>query len=201
MTDTCSDSGRWGLLGRPARSDSRGVRCWPALAGLACLAGTLSGCASSRTAAPVLPAPGGPIDTRALPPFQRGVVTTALSLAGAPYQAGGASPRGFDCSGFIVYVFGEHGVRLPRTVAGLYLAARPVRQDRASAGDLLFFDTAGAGASHVAIALGGGRFVHAPSARGVVRVESLASSYWASRYLGARRVGPPGEGPGAAGRR
>jgi cell wall-associated NlpC family hydrolase len=127
-------------------------------------------------------------------PFPRGIVETALSLAGTPYRPGGATPDGFDCSGFVAYVFGAHGVRLPRTVAGLYLAASPVRAARVTAGDLLFFDTAGGGASHVAIALGDGRFIHAPSAKGTVRVESLSSEYWASRYLGARRVKPPAGG-------
>lgn len=146
-------------------------------------------------------APAAPVDARRLPAFPRGVVATALSLAGAPYQPGGSSPAGFDCSGFVVYVFGAHGVRLPRTVAGLFLAAGPVRADRVAAGDLVFFDTSGGGASHVGIALGDGRFVHAPSSRGVVRVESLASEYWAARYVGARRVTPPGEGAGTAGKR
>jgi cell wall-associated NlpC family hydrolase len=141
------------------------------------------------------------VDTRALAPFPRSIVETALALAGAPYRPGGATPDGFDCSGFVVYVFRAHGVRLPRTVAGLYLAASPVRAGRVTAGDLLFFDIAGGGASHVAIALGDGRFIHAPSADGVVRVESLGSEYWTTRYLGARRVRPPADGPGTPGKR
>jgi cell wall-associated NlpC family hydrolase len=178
------------------------MRLWPALACAAGITAVLSGgCASSRTAPHVLPPPDAHVDTRSLPPFPRGIVQTALALVGAPYRPGGASPDGFDCSGYIVYVFGVHGVRLPRTVAGLYLAASPVRDDRVGAGDLLFFDTSGAGASHVAIALGGGRFIHAPSSRGTVRVESLASEYWTKHYVGARRVRPPAEERGTAGRR
>lgn len=176
-------------------------RCAP-LACLACFAALCAGgCASSRTAPPALPSPGAPVDTRDLPPFPRGVVDTALSLTGTPYLPGGSGPGGFDCSGYVAYVFGARGVRLPRTVAGLFLAASPVRADRVVAGDLVFFDTSGRGASHVGIALGDGRFVHAPSSSGVVRVESLGSAYWKQRYLGARRVKAPAQVPGATGRR
>ena len=175
------------------------MRPWTALACAACVAGLVSsGCASPRKAPPAVPGPGVPVDTRALPPFTQGIVETALSLAGTPYRPGGTSPDGFDCSGYVAYVFGAHGVRLPRTVAGLYLAASPVRADRVGAGDLLFFDTSGQGASHVAIALGGGRFIHAPSSRGAVRVESLATEDWGTRYVGARRVKPAPAAPGPA---
>lgn len=168
------------------------MRTWPALACVVFVGGLLSsGCASTRTVPRRTPSPDPSVDTRTLPRFARGIVTTALALAGTPYRNGGADPAGFDCSGYVAYVFGVHGVRLPRTVAGLYLAGSPVRGDRVAAGDLLFFDTSGGGASHVAIALGGGRFIHAPSSRGTVRVESLASSYWADRYVSARRVRAP----------
>jgi cell wall-associated NlpC family hydrolase len=167
-----------------------------------CFAGLISaGCAATRAAPRGAPAPDASGVTRTLPAFERGIVTTALSLAGTPYRPGGAGPAGFDCSGYVSYVFGAHGVRLPRTVAGLYLAGSPVREDRVAAGDLLFFDTSGGGASHVALALGGGRFIHAPSSHGVVRVESLASPFWADRYVGARRVRAPAAPPDATGRR
>jgi hypothetical protein len=178
------------------------MRRSPPVVCLACVAALLSGgCAASRPAPRGLPAPGAPVDTRALPPFPRSILETALSLTGAPYQPGGSGPAGFDCSGFVQYVFGAHGVRLPRTVAGLYLAASPVRADRVAAGDLLFFATSGAGASHVGIALGDGRFIHAPSSRGAVRLEALGSEYWSGRYLGARRVAPPAGAPTGQGRR
>jgi cell wall-associated NlpC family hydrolase len=178
------------------------MRLWPALACVVCVGGLISsGCAPARTAPRGTPRPDTSIDTRTLPPFARGIVTTALSLAGAPYRTGGAEPGGFDCSGYVAYVFGVHGVRLPRTVAGLYLAGSPVRGDRVAAGDLLFFETSGAGASHVAIALGGGRFIHAPNSGRAVGVESLASQYWGDRYVGARRIGPPRDVPDPATRR
>jgi cell wall-associated NlpC family hydrolase len=110
-------------------------------------------------------------------------------MLGAPYTAGGENPRtGFDCSGFVAWVFGRHGFALPRTVNAQFTAGLPVaRGDAVSPADLVFFETA-RGPSHVGIALGDGRFVHAPSSRGVVRVEPLDSPYWARRYLGARRL-------------
>jgi cell wall-associated NlpC family hydrolase len=89
----------------------------------------------------------------------------------------------------VLWVFGQHGVRVPRTVADLFAAGDRLRPGMMpGAGDLVFFDTEGRGPSHVGIALGNGSFVHAPSRRGVVRVESLASPYWVERYLGARRL-------------
>ena len=116
------------------------------------------------------------------------VTSTALSLRGAPYRNGGTDPKGFDCSGFTQYVFAQHGILLPREVREQYRVGAPVNPDQLVAGDLLFFATTDPGASHVAIAIGGDEFVHAPSSTGVVRVEHLGSSYWSPRFLGARRV-------------
>jgi cell wall-associated NlpC family hydrolase len=118
------------------------------------------------------------------------LVGTALDLRGIRYRDGGTDPQGFDCSGFTQYVFARHGVALPRAVREQYRIGQDVRDDLAP-GDLLFFTTAEPGASHVAISVGGDEFVHAPSSTGVVRVEHLSASYWAQRFLGARRVTPP----------
>ena len=126
-------------------------------------------------------APPGTVDSYAL-------VGAALALRGTPYRNGGADPRGFDCSGFTQYVFAQFGVSLPRSVQEQFRTGRPLPPQDLSAGDLVFFSTTEAGASHVAIAIGGDEFVHAPSSAGVVRVEHLSSSYWAPRYIGARRV-------------
>jgi len=115
------------------------------------------------------------------------IAGTALSFRGAPYLNGGHSPGGFDCSGFVYYVFGQHGIVLPRTVSEQYRSGFDAG-DRLEAGDLVFFSTVAPGASHVGILIGGDEFVHAPSSAGQVRVERLSASYWATRYVGARRV-------------
>ena len=113
---------------------------------------------------------------------------TALALRGAPYRNGGSDPNGFDCSGFTQYVFSQYGVALPREVREQYRRGTPVDPSQLAPGDLVFFATTDPDVSHVAIAIGGDEFVHAPSSTGVVRVERIGSSYWAPRYVGARRV-------------
>jgi cell wall-associated NlpC family hydrolase len=116
---------------------------------------------------------------------------TALSLRGTPYRNGGADPNGFDCSGFTQFVFSQYGLSLPREVREQYRVGKSVRPQDLAPGDILFFTTTDPGPSHVAIAIGGDEFVHAPSSTGVVRVEHLSSSYWSPRYLGARRLTQP----------
>jgi cell wall-associated NlpC family hydrolase len=116
------------------------------------------------------------------------VAGTALSLRGSPYRDGGADPRGFDCSGFVNYVFAQHGYAVPRSVGELFRTGREVSADVVQPGDLVFFDTLGAGASHVGIVVGGDQFVHAPSTNGVVRVDRVSATYWAPRLVGARRI-------------
>jgi cell wall-associated NlpC family hydrolase len=117
-----------------------------------------------------------------------GVAGTALSLRGAPYRNGGNDPAGFDCSGFVKYVFNQNGVAVPRTVSGQFHAGRHVNSPQLEPGDLVFFSTVSPGASHVGIAIGGDEFVHAPSRSGEVRVERMSASYWSTRFVGARRV-------------
>ena len=161
-----------------------------------------SACAATgRTPVP-FPRPGGPeapaesrpnggaAPTGTMPVRTGGyeVSGTALALRGTPYKNGGRDPGGFDCSGFVWYVFARHGVAVPRTVAEQYGAGGSVAQTDLQAGDLVFFATTGSGASHVGIVVGGDSFVHAPSSSGVVRVERLGTAYWASRFLGARRL-------------
>ena len=125
--------------------------------------------------------PGGHADGYALS-------GTALSLRGAPYRDGGIDPSGFDCSGFVQYVYEQHGVAMPRQVRDQFRVGKTVGRDRLEPGDLVFFSTVAPGASHVGIVIGGDQFIHAPSERGVVRVESLTQQYWASRFIGAKRV-------------
>ena len=121
---------------------------------------------------------------------------TALALRGTPYRNGGSDPSGFDCSGFVWYVFAQHGVSVPRTVSDLDRAGTHVDLADLRAGDLVFFDTlrdpqggpSAHTATHVGISIGGDEFVHAPSSTGEVRVERLGSTYWSPRFLEARRL-------------
>ena len=116
------------------------------------------------------------------------LLSTALALRGIPYKNGGSDMSGFDCSGFVQYVFWQHGLPLPREVREQYRVGEKIDRDDVQPGDLVFFETVSDGASHVGIALGNHEFVHAPSSRGAVRVERYTSSYWDERWVGARRV-------------
>lgn len=171
------------------------------LSGALTLAALTGGCASTGFTPRPFPVPGGSTSaphggaTAAIPsrgPGDRGdgyaITGTALALRGSPYRNGGGDPSGFDCSGFTQYVFGQHGVGLPRAVGDQFKVGRAVKPDEIAAGDLLFFTTVAPGATHVAIALGGDEFIHAPSSTGIVRVERLGASYWSQRFVGARRV-------------
>ncbi len=116
-------------------------------------------------------------------------VDYALSFQGAPYHYGKASPEeGFDCSGFVKYVYDHNGVHLPRTVREMSNALTPVANNNIHSGDLVFFNTSGDSASHVGIYVNENNFVHAPSSRaGKVMVSSLKNSYWRERFIDARR--------------
>jgi peptidoglycan endopeptidase LytE len=116
------------------------------------------------------------------------IAGTALSFRGAPYRTAGSGPSGFDCSGLVWYVFGQHGIQVPRTVAQQYHVGSRIDTRDLRAGDLVFFNTTGAGPSHVGISIGGDEFVHAPAGSGQVRVERLGAAYWKDRFVGARRI-------------
>lgn len=162
-----------------------------------------AGCASSGAVPQPFPTPGGggpiatappgsPAPTAVEPGGESADVlalrSTALALRGAPYRNGGSTPDGFDCSGFVQYVFGLHGLNMPRETREQFRLGRSVRQDELAPGDLVFFTTVAPGASHVGIAVDHEQFVHAPSSRGVVRVERLSADYWKRRFVGARRL-------------
>ena len=131
--------------------------------------------------------PDGAVGTTGTPSGYE-VSGTALDLRGTPYRNGGMDPNGFDCSGFVWYVFTRHGLSLPRTVEDQWRVGGTVEASDLQPGDLVFFTTTSPGASHVGIVIGGDSFIHAPSSSGVVRVERLGASYWSSRYVGAKRV-------------
>jgi cell wall-associated NlpC family hydrolase len=88
----------------------------------------------------------------------------------------------------VAYVFAQQGLAVPRTVSEQYDAGREISPDALEPGDLVFFTTIARGASHVGIAISADEFVHAPSSKGVVRVEHLSAPYWSSRFVGIRRV-------------
>ena len=180
-------------------------RTFLGIAGVVLVAALTGACASTGATPYPFPMPGGRASSPptpgstpgtpaggAVPPSLKpdtyAITGTALSLRGTPYRDGGADPSGFDCSGFTQFVFGQYGINLPRAVADQFRAGKPVKSDELAPGDLIFFTTSARGASHVAIALGGDEFIHAPSSTGVVRVERLSASYWSKRFVGARRM-------------
>jgi cell wall-associated NlpC family hydrolase len=110
----------------------------------------------------------------------------ALGEVGVPYSYGGESPSGFDCSGLVQYAFAKAGISLPRTSYSQYAVGVPVSHSNIQAGDLVFFNTAGSGASHVGIATSSTTMVSATS-HGVMQT-AIFDSYWGAHYVGARRV-------------
>lgn len=124
------------------------------------------------------------------PGAANGVLIRAIGLVGTPYRYGGNTPdTGFDCSGLVNYVFRDMlDLRLPRTSRELAALQGPkIAIDRLAAADLVFFGSGG-DVSHVGIYVGEGRFVHAPSNGGTVRLDRLDGAYWRDHYTGAKRV-------------
>jgi len=168
------------------------LRAIPARAGfillLAMILAACGGDSAVRQAAPsqrVWPvvAPADPMRANA-------VLMRAISLVGTPYRYGGNTPEGgFDCSGLVNYVYRDMlDLRLPRTSRELATWQGPrIKPERLTAADLVFFGSGG-NVSHVGIYVGEGRFVHAPSTGGTVRLDHLDGPYWRDHYTGAKRV-------------
>ena len=114
----------------------------------------------------------------------------ALNLQGIPYVWGGTTTGGFDCSGFVQYVYRQFGVSLNRVANSQMANGYSVSSSDLIPGDLVFFSGtySTGGASHVGIYIGNGQFVHASSGRGCVTVSDLWSNYYSSHYYGARRI-------------
>jgi cell wall-associated NlpC family hydrolase len=142
----------------------------------------LGACASTRESVPSHQSFSSP-SARQLTAYARGLI-------GTPYKYGGHTPKaGFDCSGFVDYVFRHSAhVSLPHNTRLISRRGLPVSSSRLREGDLVFYDTNHSAYSHVGIYLGNYRFIHAPSSGGRVRTEDMRESYWERHYSGARRI-------------
>ena len=118
----------------------------------------------------------------------KALIATAKKYIGTPYKFGGTTPKGFDCSGFLQYVFKQHGLTLPRTADEQYkVGKRTKKASELVPGDLVFFTTYEAGVSHCGIYLGKNEFIHASSSKGI-RIDNLDNSYWKPRYYGGKHI-------------
>ena len=155
---------------------------------------SLAGCGGSQDVVRRTPPPENPRQWPVVPPSNpaaaNAVLMRAISLVGTPYLYGGNSPQaGFDCSGLVNYVYDDMlDIKLPRTSRALSEYQGPrIEPRQLSAADLVFFSTGGR-VTHVGIYVGNGRFVHAPSSGGTVRLDTLDGHYWRDHYSGAKRV-------------
>lgn len=150
---------------------------------IAALVLALAGCATS-------PPPSEPVRDIARvhsSPNSTHVLNQAKRYVGTPYSFGGESPHGFDCSGLVYFAYQQVGIDVPRTAVDQYRHARPVRLDRLSPGDLVFFRLDRKKVSHVGIYAGDSRFIHAPRAGSKVTYDRLDSPFWSRRFIGAGR--------------
>lgn len=166
---------------------------YPRIALLTLLAALLAGCGGREQVRPAPPA-SARHDTLVVAPADpvraNAVLMRAISLVGTPYRYGGNTPEGgFDCSGLVNYVYRDMlDMRLPRTTRELAAMQGPrIQPERLASGDLVFFGSGG-NVSHVGIYVGEGRFVHAPTTGGTVRLDRLDGHYWRDHYTGARRL-------------
>jgi cell wall-associated NlpC family hydrolase len=120
------------------------------------------------------------------------VLINAISLTGVKYKFGGNSPEtGFDCSGFVRYVFKQAAnVSLPHGARAISQLGQSIPIDQLQPGDLVFYNTLKSTFSHVGIYIGDNRFIHAPNAGDSVRIVDMKDQYWAKRFSGARRLEP-----------
>lgn len=115
------------------------------------------------------------------------IIKTAKKYMGTPYVFGGSTPSGFDCSGFLQFVFEKNGIMIPRLADEQYLLGEKKSKNDLVEGDLVFFTTYAPGASHCGIYLGDDKFIHTSSSRGV-RVDELTDDYWKPKFIGGKHI-------------
>lgn len=115
------------------------------------------------------------------------IVASAKEFIGVPYVFGGTTPSGFDCSGFLQYVFRQNGYEIPRLADEQFLLGVSAKTSQLNVGDLVFFSTYMEGASHCGFYVGDGNFLHTSSSKGV-RIDSLSNVYWKPKFLGGRKI-------------
>jgi cell wall-associated NlpC family hydrolase len=113
------------------------------------------------------------------------IVHTAERYIGVKYKYGGATPSGFDCSGFTMYVYNKNGIDIPRSATAQFKSGTRINLRKARPGDLVFFHTSGSTVSHVGIYAGDYRFIHAPSSGKSVMYADIKSKYWRKRFIGS----------------
>ena len=118
---------------------------------------------------------------------EQGIMNEAKKYIGIPYRFGGTDVNGFDCSGFIQYVFNRQGIKLPRSADEQYSKGKYVPINSLEPGDLVFFSTYTEGVSHSGIYVGNGDFISATTSKGII-VSDMKSGYWFERYIGAKRI-------------
>ena len=118
-------------------------------------------------------------------PVRDSIVKSALSLVGTPYRYGGSSTKGFDCCGFVMYVYALNHISVPRTSREQFSSAKPIDLDDIQKGDLLFYRINSKAISHVGIYIGDGQFVHSSVPGSYVRVERIDQEYWEKYFAGA----------------
>lgn len=152
-----------------------------ALPAIAFALAVLSGCSST-------PEIQGPTTVRASNDTAARAVAYAKEMLGKPYRSAGDSPEGFDCSGLVKYSYARVGIAMPRDTQSQRRASMLISMHGWREGDLLFFDQDGKKSSHVGLYLGKGRFIHAPSSGGKVRIDSVDAEFWKKHFVEARRV-------------
>lgn len=145
--------------------------------------------AGTQTAQPVSAAAAAPVSYQSGAGVGSQLVETAKLYLGTPYVWAGMSPSGFDCSGFVNYVYKQYGYSMNRVAQDIYSNdGSYVDKDSLAVGDLVFFGYSGTSVTHVGMYIGDGQFIHASSGKGQVVITKLSENYYTRMYVGAKRI-------------